>query len=130
MRRVARGLRALDVRVDLILSSPLCRARQTAEIVAAELGIPVLEVTRHLEPGAEPDRLVSFLERRAGGAGVIVLVGHEPGLSSLVSMLLGGGGRMAMKKGGLCKVRIDRLRRGRRAILEWLLTPRHLAGMR
>lgn len=128
MRRIARGMRALDMKADLILSSPFLRARETAEIIVAELGIPVLELTQDLEPGADVNRLCTFLGRRAGDVRGVVLVGHEPALSSLVSLLLGGKGMVAMKKGGLCKLRIGRLRCGRCAVLEWLLPPQVLAG--
>ncbi len=126
MRRIARGMRALGIRADLILSSPFLRARETAEIIAAELEIPALELTRHLEPAADVNRLCTFLGKRAESAESVVLVGHEPALSSFVSLLLGGERAAAVKKGGLCKLRIDRLRCGPCAVLEWLVPPRAL----
>ncbi len=129
MRRIARGMRALGIRADLILSSPFLRARETAEIIAAELEIPALELTRHLEPAADVNRLCAFLGRRTESAESVVLVGHEPGLSSLVGLLLGGKGTAVMKKGGLCKLRVGRLHCGPCAVLEWLVPPRVLAGM-
>jgi phosphohistidine phosphatase SixA len=59
-----------------------------------------------------------------------MLVGHEPYLSDLVSMLLTGhtGLPLNLKKGGLCKLSVTRVRYGRCATLEWLLAPRVLAG--
>lgn len=132
MRRIARGLRILDVGADLILSSSLRRARQTAEIVAAELGSAVPELTPFLDPGADGERLCVFLARRAQEAEKIILVGHEPALSGLASMLLSGDQRMriVMKKGGICKLCIDRLRWGRCATLVWLLSPRVVEGLK
>ncbi len=132
MRRIARALRALEIRADLILSSPFLRARETAEIIAAELGSPDPELTAYLEPGVATERLCAFLSRRAGKARRVFLVGHEPALSVLASVLVSGGEQMqmVMKKGGVCRLRVGRLRCGRCAELEWLLTPRVLAQMR
>lgn len=132
MRRIARGLRTLDVRADRILSSSLRRARQTAEIVAEELGSVVPETTPFLDPGADGERLCGFLARRAEEAERIILVGHEPALGVLASVLLSGDRRMriVMKKGGICKLRINRLRWGRCATLVWLLSPRVLEGLK
>ncbi len=132
MRRIARALCVLGIRADLILSSPLRRARETAGILAAELGSPDPEPTPFLEPGVTTERLCAFIIRRAGRARRVFLVGHEPALSILASVLLSGEAQtqLTMKKGGVCKLRVDRLRCGRCAVLEWLLTPRVLAKMR
>jgi phosphohistidine phosphatase len=128
LRRVAHGMRTLHIFPDRILTSSFLRARETAEIVAAELGCKAPEPTPHLEPGGDPESLLALLSERADAAQRILLVGHEPALSSLASMLLSGDARMqiTMKKGGLCKLRIDHLRCGRCARLVWLLTPRQL----
>jgi phosphohistidine phosphatase SixA len=61
-----------------------------------------------------------------------LLVGHEPDLSALASLLLTGGGGLTitLKKGGLCRLSAERLRVGRCASLEWLVTPSQLEAMR
>jgi phosphohistidine phosphatase len=128
IRRIAKGMGVLRIAPDAILSSSFRRARETADIVAAQLRCEAPELTPHLEPGGNPGRMVALLRKRLHAARCVVLVGHEPALSSLASTLLTGGDamRMEMKKGGLCKLRIDRLRYGRCATLQWLLTPRQL----
>jgi phosphohistidine phosphatase len=127
MRRIARTMRALELPIDLILTSPFVRARQTAQIVAEEFEKP-LESTSFLEPGQSLEKLVSLVQRRSKHAGSIVLVGHEPSLSTLISVLIGGDANIgiALKKGGLCRLHADAFHYGRCATLQWLLTPRQL----
>ena len=132
MRQIAKGMRKLDLELGLILSSPYLRARQTAEIVAEELGLRGrLEFTDTLAVDGSPGQLVAELNKGRRGRKGILLVGHEPSLSGLVSTLLVGTGALAMdfKKGGLCKVKVDALKYGPCASLEWLLTPRQLRQM-
>ena len=61
----------------------------------------------------------------------VLLVGHEPYLSGLISLLVSGKETftVTMKKGGLCKLSTDSLHHGRCAALDWLLTPRQMALM-
>jgi len=60
-----------------------------------------------------------------------LLVGHEPYLSELISLLVAGDSSLCvvMKKGGLCKLSVETLKHGRCACLEWLLTPKQMALM-
>jgi phosphohistidine phosphatase len=128
MRRIAHGMAGLRISPDLILTSPFLRASQTAEIVAAELGCKVPEALPHLQPGGDLQDLIAVLRERIRTAPCILLVGHAPALGILASVLLTGDDRMqmTMKKGGLCKLRIDRPDRSPCATLHWLLTPRQL----
>jgi phosphohistidine phosphatase len=129
MRRIARAMRALGLHFDLILTSPYIRAQQTAHIVAKELGLEKsLESTPFLEPGQSLEKLVSLVQRRSKQADSIVLVGHEPALSTLISVLIGGdvNVNLTLKKGGLCRLRADALHYGKCASLQWLLTPGQL----
>ena len=130
MRKIASGMKALDLSFDLILSSPYARARETAEIVAREFGV-VLEFTPRLEVGGDPAALVAEVAARSTDLADLLLVGHEPQLSRLISHLLSGdpGLSVTMKKGGLCKLDVPRLRYARSATLEWLLTPSQLAHL-
>jgi phosphohistidine phosphatase len=98
MREAARGMVALGIRADAILSSPLLRCRQTAEIVAAAIGGAAREDPR-LRPGADLD-LVEDLLLEHPDAGCVLLCGHQPDLSELVAELTGGG-RAEFRKGSL-----------------------------
>lgn len=125
-RALARVLRRLDVTFDVILSSPLVRARETAEIVEQELRLESrLELTEHLAPTGDVDKLVSWINQLRPKPANVLLVGHEPDASRLISLLCTGGPDLALtlKKGGLCRMEIESLSVGRCASLEWLLAP-------
>ena len=131
MTRIAQGMLALEFPLDVIYSSPFVRAKRTAEIVAdAFEAREKLEFTTHLAVGGDPRNLVKLVNETHGPDASIMLVGHEPYLSSLISTLIAGTDELSitLKKGGLCKVTASRLHYGRCATLEWLLTPRLLAA--
>lgn len=145
LRKIARALKAMKISFDWILSSPYLRARQTADIVATVLGCQRrLEFTDHLGPSGVPAKLIEQLNRplqpehssrRAAKSAQlenVLLVGHEPYLSALVSLLMSGGTQagIVLKKGGLCKLSAEALKPGRCAQLDWLLTPAQLADLR
>jgi phosphohistidine phosphatase len=133
MRRGARGMRAMELSFDVILSSPYVRAKQTAEIVAAIFELTSkLEFLSALAADGNPKSLVDELKRKYGKRKSILLVGHEPYLSRLISLLISGSTSLpiTLKKGGLCKLSIDTLRYGRCASLEWLLTPRQMRALK
>lgn len=126
MRKIAGALAEMELEFDLILSSPFVRARQTAEIVAATLKLKKhLKFSNALAVGGEPAILLRQLERLKPLPENLLLVGHEPGLSRLLSILLTGNTRLNVdfKKGGLCKLEINTLRLGACATLDWMLTP-------
>jgi phosphohistidine phosphatase len=130
--QIAEAMEALDLSFDLILSSPYLRARQTAEIVAEALKArKKLEFSDSLVPGGSTKKLVEFLNRLQPPPESVLLVGHEPYLSGLVSLLVAGnqGLSVVFKKGGLCKLTTESLAPGRCAALEWLLTPKQMALM-
>jgi phosphohistidine phosphatase len=133
MRKIARGLTALNVRVDLILTSPYTRARQTAEILGDALSLPAGAViaTEHLAMGCSVAALLGEIKTRAHGAESVALVGHEPFVGELASALLTGNPdmRVNFKKGGVCALTVEKLSQGRCATLEWLLTPSQLAAL-
>jgi phosphohistidine phosphatase len=119
MKEAARGLRRLGVRPDALLSSPLVRARQTAEIVRKAFGIESRLVDA-LAPGCDMARLCNLLgEYRS--AERVMLVGHEPDFSSLIGELTGGS-RVQLKKGGLARVDLETIDHGA-GTLVWLLPP-------
>jgi phosphohistidine phosphatase len=131
--RVTAAMQAMELAFDLILSSPLLRARQTAEIVAdAFKARKQMSLEDELACGGNVRELVQRLARLRPVPASVLLVGHEPGLSELVSLLCAGDLRLAMdfKKGGLCRLEIGTLRPSRCATLVWLLTPKQMALMR
>jgi len=134
LRRSICGMEAIGVQFDLVVSSPLVRAIQTAEVVMKAMVIPrdALVVTETLAPGGSHAALVREVNRLAERAGSIVLVGHEPCLSELIGLFCSGrdDASIVLKKGGLAKLESARLRTGRCATLEWLLTPKQLRAMR
>lgn len=126
MRRIAAPLRTRGVRVDRILTSPMRRARQTALILAEGLKYKrSLVVAPHLGPEGSLESLVHHVNTECTNCRRVLLVGHEPSLSTLISILVSGrsGMRITMKKGGLCKLSVSGLRLGKCAALDWLLTP-------
>jgi len=133
MRRIAEGMKALDYSFDLILTSPLRRAEQTAAIVARVLCLKKrVKILPELEAGSRTKELIEALRQAASSFERVLLVGHEPDLSRLIVRLVTGGSDMAMtlKKGGLCKLTLTTLRQDQCAVLEWSAPPSQLARIR
>jgi phosphohistidine phosphatase len=132
VRRVAEAMRAMKLSFDVIFSSPLARALQTAEIVAEILRLrPRLQLTEHLGSGASPAKQISWLKNLRPAPASVLLVGHEPNFSELTSRLLTGRDNMSIhfKKAGLGKLTFGQSD-SRRATLEWFLTPKQMEMMR
>jgi phosphohistidine phosphatase len=132
LQLIGEAMRALDLTFHLILSSPYLRARQTAEVIAKSLDArKKLEFADSLVPDGSTHELVQFLNRLRPQPDSVMLVGHEPYLSGLVSLLVSGkeSCSVVLKKGGLCKLTTESLKHGRCATLEWLLTPKQMALM-
>ena len=130
MRKAARGLSALAIPFDSILTSPLLRARQTADIVANTLGLETcLEEISGLAPESNVEHLMFSLTRYQDRKHVL-LIGHEPLLSGAAAHLLGGRKSASLniefKKGGLCRIEIDTLPAAAPGTLHWFLTPKQL----
>jgi phosphohistidine phosphatase len=126
LHQIGAAMEALEITFDLILSSPYTRALQTAEIIAEVLDVPKkLQFTDHLEPGGDARKLVGHINGLRPRPGSILLVGHEPDLSRLISLLASGDSSLSisLKKAGFCKLSLESLRFGKCATLEWLLTP-------
>jgi phosphohistidine phosphatase len=132
LQQIAEAMQALELSFDLILSSPYVRARQTAEIIAEDLhDRKKLEFTDCLVPGGNHKNLIDLINGLKPQPENVLLSGHEPLLSSLISLLISGTTRIPieMKKGGLCKLSVESLRPDACARLEWLLTPKQMALM-
>src|SRR6185295_7379717 len=124
-RRVAEGLARLIKRPDSLLSSPLPRARRTAEIAAKAWGKVEVEDEAALAGGSY-DQIATAL-RRFPAESTVAVVGHEPDLSGLLAKLLGSsrGERFAFKKGGAALVDVPgSLAEG--GTLVWYMPPRIL----
>ena len=133
LRRIAVAMRQMNLRCDLILSSPFVRARHTAEIVAAGLKLKKrLKFSNALAPGGTAAILLRQLARVKPAPEKLLLVGHEPDLGRLISLLVTGGLQLQLdfKKGGLCKLETENLRAGKCATFAWLLTPKQIKMMR
>lgn len=129
MHLAAKGMLAMGLSFEGILSSPYVRAKQTADIVAEVLPAPAhVDISPALVPEGDPRQMIAELQHHDRTHQNLLLVGHEPYLSHLISTLLTGRPALeiVMKKGGLCKLSADRWRYGRCATLEWLLAPRQL----
>lgn len=126
MAREAAGLAALDVRIEEILTSPLVRARQTADILAAAWPkrIKVQEIEA-LAPGGKARAVLQALGESKRNS--LALVGHEPGMGELAAALLGMRTPLAFKKGAVALIEVALLPppTGSGA-LQWLLAPRIL----
>ena len=124
-RAATRGLRELGVRLDRVVTSPLVRARQTAELLRDALAPDVdLDVSVHLAPGGDFDTLLRDVA--ALGAERVAVVGHEPHLSGLVShTLVGPRGHapVLLKKGAAALVVFEGAPGAGTCLLEWLMQP-------
>jgi phosphohistidine phosphatase len=132
LRQIAGAMTKMGLRFDLILSSPYLRAKQTAEIVAKSLKLEKrLKFSDALAPDGSLENLIRQLNESKPAPEKVLLVGHEPYLSSLISLLTTGREDLMMdfKKGGLCKLETGKLSHGRCATLVWLLTPRQMKSM-
>lgn len=119
---VGRALRALKVEVELVISSPLTRALQTAVIAAEEIGHKDAIVTDDaLRPEANYAEFEELLSRYKKHESI--LVGHNPSMTEFLKQLLSGSRKaqiLDFKKGAVAKVEIER----GKALLKWLITPR------
>jgi phosphohistidine phosphatase len=132
LRQIAGAMKNLDLRFNLILSSPFLRARQTAEIVAQWLRLKErLAFSDELTPDGNPKALIRQLHDLGPAPENVLLVGHEPYLSQLAALLISGetATNIELKKGGLCKLETGALRFGRCATLQWLLAPKQMKLM-
>jgi phosphohistidine phosphatase len=125
-KEVVKGLAWLDVEIDEIFTSPLVRAKQTANLLAHGLADKAsVKTLDALSPGHMPRVVMSELNRCAKRRR-IALVGHEPGLGELASHLLGSPRALVFKKGGVCQIAVQGLTSRRPGELVWFLPPKVL----
>jgi phosphohistidine phosphatase len=131
-KKAAKGLRAQAVDPALILTSPVLRARQTAELLAAGLGLKekAIRAMPELHHAVPPAKALARLARMRLPRAV-ALVGHEPWLGEFLSLLIAGGtgtARAELDKGGAGLVRADSPAKGG-GVLAWLMTQEQLASL-
>jgi phosphohistidine phosphatase len=130
-RRAAAGLKRLTARPGRVLTSPLVRARQTAEILTQFAGWPTATTTPLLLPDASPAALLAFLARAREGS--VAIVGHEPQLGQVLAACLPGtaaSGAHELRKMGVALVAFRDAARPGHGELVWLATPRLLRAAR
>ncbi|MHB1561826.1 MAG: phosphohistidine phosphatase SixA [Isosphaeraceae bacterium] len=135
MHQVARGLRRLDLALDRIVTSPLPRARETAEIAAEELGVEDrLEEADVLRAGSDAPAIRDWLRGRKEDR--LMIVGHNPALSDLIALLVLGDGNRSwpgpsvceLKKGGIAAL-CPSADASNRFDIAWVATPRLIRRM-
>jgi len=135
IEEVGEGLVELDLKFDLIATSPLKRAKETASIVNKRLKrkFPV-EEWRELAPEGNRNALYDKLRKLRQGS-TVMFVGHEPYLTTTIGEIVGRDGvgssspRIVLKKGGLAKVSLTGLNPRIIGELRWLLTPKQIRKM-
>lgn len=122
-----RGLNEVGVQLDVILTSPLKRAEDTATLLAAGLDKRVtVQVLDALAPEGKPAAIMEAIGRAAKKSRRIALVGHEPGLGEFAMRLLGARGFVELRKGAVCAIDVDSATLAGPGTLRWLLPPRVL----
>jgi phosphohistidine phosphatase len=130
--RVAVGLQKLEVAPDLILSSPLRRAEETARLVAEVLTQGTrIELYPALAGGVAAEEIAKGL-RPHRGLRELLLVGHQPDLGDLASYLMTGAASLAplpFRKAGVAAISVGSLPPRAAGVLEWFLTPGQLRAI-
>ncbi|MDD1697084.1 MAG: phosphohistidine phosphatase SixA [Methanoregula sp.] len=132
VKKVALWMKVNNIRFDAIATSPLKRACETAKIVAAVLDQKDrLTVWEELAPGGDPDTICYHASEYNENATVLI-IGHEPGLSMLISKIIGdtGDASITLSKAGLAKIQNYSFTRQPSGDLRWLLTPKHMRLIR
>jgi len=126
MREAAAGLRALDYIPEMVLSSPLLRARQTAELLLEVFGKGIeLKITHSLTPSGSRQELYRELAIYDKKVKAVMLVGHQPSLGEIAGEIAWGSADhyVEFKKGGVCAIDLDSVRGIPKGKMVSLLTP-------
>jgi phosphohistidine phosphatase len=126
LRKEARGLVAIGAAFEQIVSSPLVRTRQTADVFAETLkDKPPVATSDALAPAGTPAAVIQEIAKHVR-KGKVALVGHEPNLGELAAQLIGARTPLEFKKGGVCRIDFDVLPPKGHGSLIWFVTPRML----
>jgi len=129
-RRASRSLAQIGIEIDVVLTSPLVRTRQTAEIFAAAFSPhPAVVNVDALAPEGSPAALIAELEKYSRKRR-IAIVGHEPGIGELAARIIGLRHPIEFKKGAVCRIDVDELPPKGPGTLRWFLTPKLLRNLK
>ena len=124
------GIIEMDVVIDLVLTSPLVRARDTAMILASGLKPkPAVVEIEALSPGGRPQAIPDAIQTHAKRHRRLARVGHAPDLGELAARLLAARGGVEFKKGGVCLIECDGATPTGPGTLRWSLTPKALRAL-
>ena len=129
MEKSAESIASIVTSFDVILSSPLKRAHQTALIIAREMGYKdKIEHSDLLRPGAQIGKFLTSLEKYGKEEKQsVLLIGHEPDMSNIISLLTGiPAGSIEFKKSAFCNIEVTSFSASARGKLLWLLQPKLL----
>jgi phosphohistidine phosphatase len=121
LKALLRLARKAEVAPDLILTSPLRRAQETAAIAAEVLGCKDVVETRNLLPGASPEQIWKEIGTDYKVENIL-LAGHQPHLGSLVGLLLEAAVMVDLKKGSLVRIATQGRLGPPRGVLKWMIT--------
>lgn len=132
MKRIASAMKRLGIEVDLILSSPFVRARDTALMAHDGLELKnCLEFSDSLASGQDTKLVLGELKEQFKKRQRIMVVGHEPDLSTLIGKVTSLGRlHVEMKKAGLAKIEITQTSPELKGTLEYLLTPKVMLNIK
>jgi phosphohistidine phosphatase len=120
---VAEGLKTAGIKLDLLVTSPLVRARQTADVFADVFKLAGKKlICEALAPGGTPRDLYKLL--RNSKADSVALFGHEPDMSELACALLKADFNIAFKKAGVCRIDVSEMPPLTPAELRWFMPPK------
>jgi phosphohistidine phosphatase len=123
LRKESRALDELGVEFDQIITSPLARARQTADIFAETMkSKPAVATSDALAPAGTPAAVIQELAKHSKKAR-IALVGHEPNLGELAARLIGARSPLEFKKGAICRIDFEVLPPKGIGQLRWFVPP-------
>jgi phosphohistidine phosphatase len=130
LKKSARGLARVGVTFDVMLTSPLVRAKQTAEAIASAYDPrPPIVVVDSLSPEGSYQGLLIDLEKQSRRSN-IALVGHEPSIGEFAARLAGSRHALPFKKGAVCRIDVETLPPGGPGSLRWFLTPRIMRSVK
>ena len=130
LRKEAKALDAIGVAFDHIITSPLVRTRQTADVFAETLkSKPSVSSSDALAPAGTPSAVIQDLTKHARKQRV-ALVGHEPNIGELAARLIGARLPMEFKKGAICRIDFETLPPKGLGQLRWFITPKMLRNIK
>ena len=130
-KQVAHATKKLGVGAQLVITSPLVRAKQTGEIFKNELNVAEdLKVADALSPAGNPKDVFKYV-KQYDSLDEIILVGHEPDMGRLLATLLWAGLEVEIpfKKAGICRVDVNDVPPTFPGVLKWFITPKIAALM-